>query len=379
MRVLVVTTWFPSAEAVGSGIFNWRDVEMLATEHEVSVLHLHDPARPATPSSEVLPPGIKVERVPFSTSRPRSYAVARKAVAAALQQAELVHTMAFPALLPVWLGRGRANHDRASRRVPWVHTEHWSGLVNKQPSLLERVSRNGLGWLLRKPNVVVAVGDGLAKAVQKHRVDQVEVIGNRVTLAEDGTLASAPEVKDSPLRLIGVGGLVPWKGPIEAVETVAALRGQGTDSVLRWAGDGPLREAVQQRAAQLGVRDQVVLLGQCSPEDLSVELGAAHMFLLPTTGETFGVAIAEALGHGLPVVSSGVGGHRDFLPPEASRIVKDRTDVEFARAILDLRHDSTRWAPHEIANYARRTFSEELRRSRYASVYQRAISVASRR
>lgn len=374
MRVLVVTPWFPSAQIPGSGIFNLRDTELLAQDHQVSVLHLVDPAHQKIPEGELLPSGIRVDRVPFSTSLPRTYSAARRAVAEAMGSAELVHTMAFPALLPVWFAR-----LNRTERVPWVHTEHWSGLVNEHPSFIERVSRGGLGWLLSQPDAVVAVGSGLAETMQKHRKDTVEVIGNRVMLASGNALSAAPRADADPLRLIGVGGLVPWKGPLEAVETVAMLRQLGVSATLRWAGEGPLREAVLQRAAELGIRDRITLLGQRSPEQLPGELAAAHMFLLPTKGETFGVAIAEALSHGLPVVTSGSGGHREFLPEQASRVVEDRTGAVLARALLDLQHDPARWTPDEIADYARRTFSESNRRARYASVYQRAISATSRR
>ena len=43
MRVLAVTTWFPSAVAPTSGLFVQRDVELLRGTHEVDVLHLHPP------------------------------------------------------------------------------------------------------------------------------------------------------------------------------------------------------------------------------------------------------------------------------------------------------------------------------------------------
>ena len=43
MKVLAVTTWFPSVSAPTSGVFVQRDVELLRREHEVDVLHLHPP------------------------------------------------------------------------------------------------------------------------------------------------------------------------------------------------------------------------------------------------------------------------------------------------------------------------------------------------
>jgi glycosyltransferase involved in cell wall biosynthesis len=105
----------------------------------------------------------------------------------------------------------------------------------------------------------------------------------------------------------------------------------------------------------------------------------AHLFVLPTQGETFGVAIAEALGHGLPVVTSGQGGHRAFLPPAASRAVDARSGPALAGAIAELAADPERWTPEQIAAYARETFSEERRRADYREVYDRAVQRASKR
>src|SRR5690606_30199345 len=44
MRILVVTTWFPTASHLAVGAFVARDVAALATRHDVRVLHLVSPA-----------------------------------------------------------------------------------------------------------------------------------------------------------------------------------------------------------------------------------------------------------------------------------------------------------------------------------------------
>ena len=93
---------------------------------------------------------------------------------------------------------------------------------------------------------------------------------------------------------------------------------------------------------------------------------------MPTEGETFGVSFAEALGHGLPVVTSGIGGHLDFLRPEVSRVVETRSGAALADAAEELIGDPGRWTPDQIANYARDKFSEDTRRIEYAAVYESA-------
>ena len=369
MRVLVVTPWFPSASVPGSGIFNLRDAEMLGEDHDVRVLHLYDPANPDSDGdSEWVADGtVTVIRKGFSSARPSTWPAAIRAIKREAAQVEILHTMAFPALLPVSMARVK---------VPWVHTEHWSGLVSPPESILARVGSVMLRSKLRNPDVVVAVGQPLSSAIDKVRAGhtRTDVIGNSVRLANNGRLPEPPEARNgAPLKLIGVGNLVPGKGPIEAVDAIAELHSRGFAATLSWAGTGSLANQVRQHVDTLGLKESVTLLGFLPPEDLAQALLDSHIFMLPTEGETFGVAIAEALGHGLPVVGSGVGGHQFFLPEDASRLVAERNGIALADAVVSLAEDSARWSPGQIFRYARENFSEEARRDAYRDVYIRAI------
>lgn len=364
MRVLVVTPWYPSLEAPGAGVFNLRDVELLSQQHEVTVLHLNRPGAPL----EGLVPGdtsqSPIERVPFVLSRPGTMRGAVRAIRRLAAQADLVHSMAFPALLPVAL---------ANTRKPWVHTEHWSGLVGTAPSPQAKVALAVLKPTLSRPHEVVAVGRGLANAIDRVRRVPATVIGNKVRIAPPGMSALAMRSgADEPLKLVGVGGLVPHKRPLAALDAMIELNARGIDASLTWAGVGPLEQALLERAATAGVHDRLHLLGHVDPEALGDVLLTHHMFVLPTDGETFGVAIAEALGHGLPVVTSGVGGHLDFLPPEASRVTSPE-DAALANAITALRNDPTRWANARIRDYAEAQFSEDVRQRHYQEVYAAAF------
>lgn len=365
MRVLVVTPWFPTEDAPGAGVFNLRDVELLSEEHEVRVLHFDVSAGKSPAVSWVPKDGYELKRVRFGPAALGRYPSAIRALTEALSWADLLHTMAFPALLPSWLARWNP-----AARTPWVHTEHWSGVVGKATSVRARLGKAALLPLLNKPDQVVAVGSGLAESIEKTRGSAVSVIGNHVRLGHDKVLPESPRVRGGgTLRIIGVGNLIPWKGPLEAVGAVAELNARGISAELKWAGVGPLHSNVLNEAKRLGIERKVTLLGHLKPEELSRELVSAHLFLLPTEGETFGVAIAEALGHGLPVVTSGRGGHEGFLPAKASRIVSSRTALSLAQAAEELIEDPALETPEQIASFARAAFSEGRRKRDYEAVY----------
>lgn len=362
MRVLVVTPWFPSPAHRESGIFNLRDARLVARDHEVRVLHLLRPDWYDATESTARMDGLDVVRVPFSVAAPGTWYRTAAALRAALREAELLHTMAAPALLPFALRRVR---------IPWVHTEHFSTLVTPV-SRPVAVALGMLSTLFRRPGEVVAVSAALARVIDAHRTRPASVIGNEVMLPIDAVPAGHDF--EGRIRLIGVGGLLARKGPLEAVDALAALVERGVDAELVWAGDGELRTAMVERARASGVGERLTLLGAVSPDELSRELLRATMFLLPVETETFGVAIAEALTHGLPVVTSGTGGHEEFLEADRSRRVAERSGAALADAVQDLITDRGLPSRATIARQAAERFSESARADGYRRVYANAIA-----
>jgi UDP-glucose:(heptosyl)LPS alpha-1,3-glucosyltransferase len=73
----------------------------------------------------------------------------------------------------------------------------------------------------------------------------------------------------------------------------------------------PSIEAVQKQAVAAGVKDLVIACG--STNEIAHYHAAADAFVLPTQYEAFSLAILEALGSGLPVITSNVPGARDAI------------------------------------------------------------------
>jgi L-malate glycosyltransferase len=365
VRVLAVTTWFPTPAVPVAGVFVRKDVAALSAHHEVTLLHLAPPSAAASAPDTEDVDGVRVVRVEMDPRRLDHVVRAARAFPRLEKELrpDVVHSMAFSSLLPLALRRPES---------PWVHTEHWSGI--SAPDTLGPLGRliGPLTRLLRMPDVVTAVCEYLARPIRDIRKDRPTlVVPCIVPLAEP---ISPRREGVFPLRLVGVGRLSNGKDPLTAVETVAELGRRGVAARLSWVGDGPLREAVRDRASSAGVDDRVELVGSVPADAVGTHLDEADVFLLPTRSENFCTAAAEAIAHGRPVVVGHRGGQAEYVDDEVGALVREQDAAAYADAVVAVQ-DRLRGVPAErIAARVGTRFSEQAVLSGYEQAYVAAQS-----
>lgn len=354
-----MTPWFPTANTPVSGVFVQREVEALAADHDVRVLHLDWQRGEALPAASR--DGYAYRRVALSRMNPLAYLAARRTTARLARDVDVVHTHALTVLVPWLLGRpGR-------RGQPWVHSEHWSGI--SAPQTLgrgERLALSALGQRLRAPDAVIAESSRLAHAIGRYRAAEVDIVPCVVE-------ASAVEerVDDGVLRLLGIGGLIPRKGPLLAVQALSSLVERGVDARLTWVGNGPQREEMLEEAARRGITDRLRLTGALDRWGVEAELARASVFLLPTQGDNFCVVVAEALLNGRPVVSGAATGAVDYSSPQVSRFVDVQSGPAYADAVLDLAGATAPLSAEDIAATVEGRFSRSAVAAQLTAILQR--------
>lgn len=150
------------------------------------------------------------------------------------------------------------------------------------------------------------------------------IAGERITTAEPGTEA-APRARgsDGPPRLLSVGSVTARKGYDTLVAALAHIKDLSWES--RIVGsverDTVAVEAVGLAIVRAGLGNRVLMLGSLDDKALGLEYDRAKLFVLPSHFEGYGMAFAEALARGLPVVGCAGGAVASTVPADAGVLV----------------------------------------------------------
>ncbi|MFB7910909.1 glycosyltransferase [Kitasatospora sp. NPDC059146] len=253
---------------------------------------------------------------------------------------DLVHTHLYRAQL---YGRLAARLAGVRAVVSTEHSLH-AGVIEGRP-----VTRGVKGLYLaaeRLGSTTVAVSRQVAQTLRSWGVPpaRIELIPNGIDTAgyrrPPAERAAARRRIRAELGLPeggwvvgGVGRLVPGKR-FEVLLAALAELDPGTRLLL--VGEGPERAGLERRAAELGVRERLVLTGE--RDDVPDLLAAMDVLAAPSTAETFGLGVLEGLAAGLPVRHSACPALDELPPsaaPQARRIPSE--PAAYAAALRDLR------------------------------------------
>jgi glycosyltransferase involved in cell wall biosynthesis len=183
-----------------------------------------------------------------------------------------------------------------------------------------------------------------ADVARRYGAPRPNVLQMHVILLERSQLAASPRLADwsSEVVLLTVGRVEPEKNPLLLVDALATLQRGGTgDYRLLWAGEGRLEGAVRSAAASAGIESRVELLGYVPFGRPLIDLyRRAHAFVHVALTEGEPQVIREAMGSGLPIVATDVGGVAEALANGTAGLLVPPSDARaIAGAVERLRAD----------------------------------------
>ena len=372
MRVLVLSSVYPSTTTPTRGVFVRERTRHLATLCEMQVVApvpwfpfnrvLRGAARAGIPHLEVQD-GITVHHPRYVS------------VPGVLKSLDAL--CYFAGLLPFL--------KRLQRRAPFdlidahfAYPDGMAGLLlsrrldvpltvtlrgTEVPLSQRRFRRLQIKRVLAGADRVIAVSQSLADLAGRlgAPAERIRVIPNGIDggLFRPGSKAEARHAlglpADRPL-LVSVGGLTDRKGHHRIIELLPSLLTAYPDLLFAVVGgpsvEGDTGPKLRALTSELGLSEHVRLVGACAHEQIPTWLRAADLFCLATRNEGRPNAVIEAMACGLPVVTTDVGGNAEIVKPGQDGLL-----VPFGEpaALLEAlrRGLATRWDHEAISQRAR--------------------------
>jgi len=362
----------------GSGIVAAElGTELSRRGHDIHFISYDVPARIFRTGKRIFFHEVKVFAYPLFQYPPYSLALATKiAEVADHERLDLVHVhYAIPHAISALLARDMLR--RKGRELKVITTLHGTDitLVGNDPSYLE-VTRYGI----EQSDAVTAVSEYL-KRVTHDTFDietPIEVIGN--FLPRD-ILENVP-TNGEPWFPIDPGAKVLLHisnfRPVKRVEDVLSVFFRVREKMpvkLVLIGDGPERGKAEEMCREREACCDVLFLGKQA--NVNEILHNAHLLLLPSASESFGLVALEALGCGVPVIGTNAGGLPEVVSHGETGFLAPIGDVNTmaADALRLLRDENLRRTMGEAGRTAAsERFSPDRVVDRYEALYRRLLA-----
>jgi glycosyltransferase involved in cell wall biosynthesis len=164
------------------------------------------------------------------------------------------------------------------------------------------------------------------------------VAAQRLIVAQPGfdrQPASVGSADGQPLQLLAIGSVVPRKDYGTLIAALAGVRDRPWQLTIvgSTSRDPDYVAALQTEIAGAGLADRVRLVGETHDEALDKLWRVADLFVSSSIHEGFGMALGEAITHGLPVVTTAAGAVGDWVDRRAA-VVVDVGDADALRAAV---------------------------------------------
>ncbi|KQP37237.1 glycosyltransferase family 4 protein [Pseudorhodoferax sp. Leaf274] len=235
--------------------------------------------------------------------------------------------------------------ERHAARLRWVALVHHplaleSGLSPRAQDVLQASERRALACARQ----VVVTSPETARALAPYAVPAA-----RIAVVEPGT-EPVPPAQGSPdgsgesggLSLLCVATVTPRKAHALLLQALAGLRDRPwhLHCVGSLARDAATAAAAQALVPALGLAGRVTWHGELASAPLQALYLQADLFVLPSLYEGYGMAFAEALAHGLPVLGCAAGAVPDTVPATAGVLVPPGDGDALQAALQDLLDDA---------------------------------------
>jgi glycosyltransferase involved in cell wall biosynthesis len=261
------------------------------------------------------------------------------------------------------------------KKIPYIVTEHSSiytdndGRYYHYPYLFKRTVKT----VFAQSEGITTVSENLMNSLKKHGIKHQNsfLISNVIDIPSEIKKNTSDKIRILTISIL-FDEIKNISGIIKAFYQVQK---NFSNIELIIIGDGPDKNELIQLAKNLSLYNKNVFFEGFVPNAaLSNYFFSSHFFILNSNFETFSVATAEAIAHGLPVIATKSGGPEEFITDEVGLLIERQNEKELVEAMVYMINNWKNYSPEKLRNYIAERFSADIIGKKLTEVYETILT-----
>lgn len=368
LHILFLSSWYPSRVFPNSGNFIQRHAEAIATQHIVTAIHvvsIREQTQKITTDSftknKVKTHIGYVKYSPFALVKWFRFFRAYRHLLKKSPSFDFVH---LNRLFPIGIV---ALYLKWIRKIPFLISEHWTGYLPQNCHLVGFTEKYVSKVIVRNAAFVCPVSSSLQQAMQQFGLNGnyhpiPNVVNTTIFKPSKGrkrksfTLTHISRLDDRSKNITGI------------LNVVKKLEKKIPEFQFQLVGDNPHR--YKSLIDRLGIDpSHLCLTDRVSHEEIVSILQKTAVFVLFSNYESLPCVILEAFACGVPVVTSDVGGIREYFPDSFGYLVPPNNENALVEAIIKV-YQNGNCIPEKMHNYAEATVGQHAICNKFGELYK---------
>lgn len=374
MKIMIVSRGYPTYKYKMNGIFEFDQAKALAAEgHEVifAVVDVRSIRRwRKWGRTSFIKDGVEVETINFPIGNvPASVFYWASAIIFKILYKDILEKYGEPDIIHSHFLRMGYITVKALREtnIPIVLTEHLSTLNQRNiPIELQKIGNNTYS----KVDKLITVSKPLSLSIEDKFYIGSEVVHNIIDIS---TFKYRKLEKEPEFTFVSTGSLIKRKNMDLLIEAVSVVQQSYPNIKLYIYGEGPEQKKLETLITTRNLNKNVFLEGLADRSVVATKMSKSHAFVLASKQETFGVAYAEALAMGLPVIATACGGPEEFVNSKNGILISVDDLNGLIEAILKMIRDYERYDKNQISKEITKKFGPKYIANKLLRIYLKLL------
>jgi glycosyltransferase involved in cell wall biosynthesis len=371
LNILFLCSWYPSKVSPNNGDFIQRHAEAVSLNHKVTVIHISTDKETKNnidyTSEKINGIETHIAYLKYSRNPLKKIIVFIKAFKVLVLKAGAIDVVHLNEIFPFGIF---CLYLKWFQKKPYIISEHFTGYHKPQSKKISFLRKTISKVIVKKAAFICPVSNDLKDSLQdlgfKGNYKRVpNVVDTAVFLPSDKTptIFTITHISNMANDHKNIEGIIKYIKKLESKIDDFKFKFIGKDA-----------EIYVPFAKKIGINlDKTIFIEHLPHKEIATHLKESNLFVLFSNYENLPCVILEAFSCGVPVISTNVGGIKEYFPKDFGFLI----DSQDADALLDKTievYSNFKTNKEKMHQYVENTFSQTTIASQFSKLYNAALN-----